>query len=236
MVTARTLVIVPTYNERENLEPLVRGALDALPGSDLLVVDDASPDGTGALADDLAARSARVRVLHRPQKQGLGPAYTAGFRAALERGYEEVIEMDCDFSHDPADLPRLVATARSGADLAIGSRYVPGARIEGWPWSRHLLSAGANLYARTLLGRAVRDWTSGFKCFRRAALRAVLDAGAPANGYVFQVQGTYRVLRRGYSVVELPIVFRERTRGDSKVRYNSATEAFRALWALRRNG
>jgi dolichol-phosphate mannosyltransferase len=234
-VRSYTLIIVPTYNERDNLEPLVIETLAALPDSDLLVVDDASPDGTGALADTLAARTARVRVLHRPQKQGLGPAYAAGFRAALEHGYDLVIEMDCDFSHDPADLPRLVAATRSGADLAIGSRYVPGGRIEGWPWSRHLLSAGANLYARILLGRTVRDWTSGFKCFRRAALQAVLDAGAPANGYVFQIQGTYRVVRRGYSVVELPIVFRERTRGDSKVRYNSAMEALRAVWALRLN-
>ncbi len=230
----RTLVIVPTYNERENLEPLVTKALAALPDSDLLVVDDASPDGTGALADALALRSGRVRVLHRPRKEGLGPAYAAGFRWAIEHGYDEVIEMDCDFSHDPADLPRLVAAARSGADLVIGSRYIPGARIEGWPWYRHVLSAGANAYARTLLGRVVHDWTSGFKCFRQPALRAVLDAGAPANGYVFQVQGTHRVLRRGLSVVEVPIVFRERTRGDSKVRYNSAAEAFRAIWNLRR--
>ncbi len=230
----RALVIVPTYNERENLEPLVAQALTALPDGDLLVVDDASPDGTGALADALAARSARVRVLHRARKEGLGPAYTAGFRWAIEHGYDEVIEMDCDFSHDPADLPRLVAAARGGTDLVIGSRYLPGARIEGWPWYRYFLSAGANFYARTLLGRAVRDWTSGFKCFRRDALQAVLDAGAPANGYVFQVQNTYRVLRRGYSIVELPIVFRERTRGDSKVRYNSAVEAFRAVWNLRR--
>jgi dolichol-phosphate mannosyltransferase len=230
----RALVIVPTYNERDNLEPLVAQALAALPDGDLLVVDDASPDGTGGLADALAARSARVRVLHRARKEGLGPAYTAGFRWAIEHGYDEVIEMDCDFSHDPADLPRLVAAARDGTDLVIGSRYLPGARIEGWPWYRYLLSAGANLYARTLLGRTVRDWTSGFKCFRRDALRAVLDAGAPANGYVFQVQNTYRVLRRGYSIAELPIVFRERTRGDSKVRYNSAVEAFRAVWNLRR--
>jgi dolichol-phosphate mannosyltransferase len=143
--------------------------------------------------------------------------------------------MDCDFSHDPSDLPRLVGAARHGADLVIGSRYVPGARIEGWPWYRYALSAGANLYARAMLGPAVRDWTSGFKCFRRPALQAVLDAGAPANGYIFQVQGTYRVLRRGLSVVEVPIVFRERTRGASKVRYNSAREAFLAVWTLRRN-
>jgi dolichol-phosphate mannosyltransferase len=232
-MTVRTLVIVPTYNERDNVEPLVAAALAALPEGDLLVVDDASPDGTGELADALAARSARVRVLHRPRKEGLGPAYHAGFRWAIERGYDEVIEMDCDFSHDPSDLPRLVAAARGGADLVIGSRYVPGARIEGWPWYRHVLSAAANWYTRTLLGRRVRDWTAGYKCFRRPALQAVLDAGAPANGYIFQVQGVQCVLRRGFSVVELPIVFRERTRGDSKVRYNSAKEAFLAVWTLR---
>jgi len=235
-VNARTLVIVPTYNERENLEPLVTQSLAALHDSDLLVVDDASPDGTGALADELAARSDRVHVLHRSRKEGLGPAYHAGFRWALERRYDEVIEMDCDFSHAPSDLPRLVDAARDGADLVIGSRYIPGARIEGWPWYRHLLSAAANLYARTLLGRSVRDWTSGFKCFRRAALQAVLDAGAPANGYVFQVQGTHGVRRRGYSVVELPVVFRERTQGESKVRYNSTVEAIWAVWTLRRHG
>jgi dolichol-phosphate mannosyltransferase len=233
-MSAPTLVIVPTYNERDNLEPLVTAALAALPESDVLIVDDASPDGTGALADALASRVARVRVLHRPRKEGLGPAYHAGFRWAIERGYNEVIEMDCDFSHDPADLPRLVAASRRGADVVIGSRYVPGARIEGWPWYRHALSAAANLYVRALLGNRVHDWTAGYKCFRRPALQAVLDAGAPANGYIFQVQGVHRVLRRGLSVVELPIVFRERTRGDSKVRYNSAKEAFLAVWTLRR--
>lgn len=232
-MSLRTLVIVPTYNERDNIEPLVTAALAALPEGDLLVVDDASPDGTGALADGLAARSPRVHVLHRPGKEGLGPAYHAGFRWAIERGYDHVVEMDCDFSHDPADLPRLIAAARRGADLVIGSRYVPDARIEGWPWHRYALSAAANLYARALLGGAVRDWTAGFKCFRRTALQAVLDAGAPANGYIFQVQGVCAVLRRGFSIVEVPIVFRERTRGDSKVRYNSAKEAFRAVWRLR---
>ncbi|MFZ5862020.1 MAG: polyprenol monophosphomannose synthase [Nitrospirota bacterium] len=232
----RTVVIVPTYNERENIEPVVTAALAALPDGDVLIVDDASPDGTGALADALADRSPRVRVLHRSAKEGLGPAYHAGFHWAIERGYDEMIEMDCDFSHDPADLPRLVEATRRGADLAIGSRYVPGARIEGWPWHRFALSAAANLYARALLGARVRDWTAGYKCFRRPALQAVLDAGAPANGYIFQVQGVCAVLRRGFSVVEIPIVFRERTRGHSKVRYNSAKEAFLAVWALRRRG
>jgi dolichol-phosphate mannosyltransferase len=232
-MSSPTLVIVPTYNERDNIEPLVTAALAALPEGDVLVVDDASPDGTGELADVLAARFARVHVLHRPRKEGLGPAYHAGFRWAIERGYDEVIEMDCDFSHDPADLPRLVAAARHGADLVIGSRYVLGARIEGWPWYRRALSAAANLYTRALLGSRVHDWTAGYKCFRRPALQAVLDAGAPANGYIFQVQGVHRVLRRGLSVVELPIVFRERTRGESKVRYNSAKEAFLAVWTLR---
>lgn len=233
---APSLVIIPTYNERENIEPMAAAVLRALPDADLLVVDDASPDGTGELADRLARGSDRIAVLHRPRKEGLGPAYREGFTWALARPYERVIEMDCDFSHDPADLPRLVAESRRGADLVIGSRYIPGARIVGWPPHRHLLSAAANGYARLLLGRAVRDWTSGFKCFRRSALEPVIEGRAPANGYVFQVQGTYRVLRRGLRVVEVPIIFRERTRGASKVRYNSAIEAFLKVADLRWRG
>jgi dolichol-phosphate mannosyltransferase len=235
-VPAASLVVIPTYNERENIEPMASAVLRALPDADLLVVDDASPDGTGELADRLARGSARIAVLHRPRKEGLGPAYREGFTWALARPYERVIEMDCDFSHDPADLPRLVAESRRGADLVIGSRYIPGARIVGWPPHRHLLSAAANGYARLLLGRAVRDWTSGFKCFRRSALEPLIEGPALANGYVFQVQGTYRVLRRGLRVVEVPIIFRERTRGESKVRYNSAIEAFLKVVELRWRG
>jgi dolichol-phosphate mannosyltransferase len=235
-VPAASLVVIPTYNERENIEPMASAVLRALPDADLLVVDDASPDGTGELADRLARGSARIAVLHRPRKEGLGPAYREGFTWALARPYERVIEMDCDFSHDPADLPRLVAESRRGADLVIGSRYIPGARIVGWPPHRHLLSAAANGYARLLLGRAVRDWTSGFKCFRRSALEPLIEGPALANGYVFQVQGTYRVLHRGLRVVEVPIIFRERTRGESKVRYNSAIEAFLKVVELRWRG
>jgi len=235
-VPAASLVIIPTYNERENIEPMAAAVLRALPDADLLVVDDASPDGTGELADRLARGSDRIAVLHRSRKEGLGPAYLEGFTWALARPYARVIEMDGDFSHDPADLPRLVAESRRGADLVIGSRYIPGARIVGWPPHRHLLSAAANGYARLLLGRAVRDWTSGFKCFRRSALEPVIEGGALANGYVFQVQGTYRVLRRGLRVVEVPIIFRERTRGASKVRYNSAIEAFLKVVELRWRG
>ena len=231
-----SLVIIPTYNERENIEPMAAAVLRALPDADLLVVDDASPDGTGDLADRLARGSDRIAVLHRPRKEGLGPAYREGFTWALARPYERVIEMDCDFSHDPVDLPRLVAESRRGADLVIGSRYIPGARIVGWPPHRHLLSAAANGYARLLLGRAVRDWTSGFKCFRRSALGPVIEGRALANGYIFQVQGTYRVLHRGLRVVEVPIIFRERTRGASKVRYNSAIEAFLKVVELRWRG
>jgi dolichol-phosphate mannosyltransferase len=215
---------------------MAAAVLRALPDADLLVVDDASPDGTGELADRLARGSARIAVLHRPRKEGLGPAYREGFTWALARPYERVIEMDCDFSHDPADLPRLVAESRRGADLVIGSRYIPGSRIVGWPPHRHLLSAAANGYARLLLGRAVRDWTSGFKCFRRSALEPVIEGRALANGYIFQVQGTYRVLHRGLRVVEVPIIFRERTRGASKVRYNSAIEAFLKVVELRWRG
>ncbi len=232
-MSAASLVIIPTYNERENIEPMAAAVLRALPDADLLVVDDASPDGTGGLADRLARDSDRIAVLHRPRKEGLGPAYYDGFRWALQRAYEYVIEMDCDFSHDPVDLPRLVAAARNGADLAIGSRYIPGARIVGWPPHRYALSWAANAYTGALLGRHIHDWTAGFKCFRRRAVEAVLDGGAPANGYVFQVQGTFRVLSRGFRVVELPIVFRERTRGASKVRYNSTVEVLCAIWMLR---
>lgn len=235
-MSAASLVIIPTYNEHENIEPMAAAVLRALPDADLLVVDDASPDGTGELADRLARDSDRIAVLHRPRKEGLGPAYREGFAWALARPYERVVEMDGDFSHDPADLPRLVAESRRGADLVIGSRYIPGSRIEGWPWYRHVLSAGANAYARALLGGAVRDWTSGFKCFRRSALAPVIEGRAPANGYIFQVQGTYRVLRRGLRVVEVPIIFRERTRGASKVRYNSAIEAFLKVADLRWRG
>lgn len=236
IVPATSLVIIPTYNERENLEPMAEAVLRSLPDTDLLVVDDRSPDGTGDLADRLAAQSPRITVLHRPRKEGLGPAYVAGFAWALARPYEAIVEMDCDFSHDPADLPRLVAATRDGADLAIGSRYIPGAQIVDWPPHRHLLSAAANGYARLVLGGAVRDWTSGFKCFRRRALEAVVEGLAPANGYIFQVQGTYRVVRRGLRVAELPIVFRERTRGVSKVRYNSAIEACLKVLELRWRG
>ncbi len=236
IVPATSVVIIPTYNERENLEPLVEAVLRALPDADLLVVDDRSPDGTGDLADRLAARSPRIAVLHRPRKEGLGPAYYEGFAWALARPYEAIIEMDCDFSHDPADLPRLVTATRDGADLAIGSRYIPGAEIIGWPPHRYLLSAVANGYARWVLGDGVRDWTSGFKCFRRRALDAVVESGAPANGYIFQVQGTYRVMRRGLRVREIPVVFRERVRGCSKVRYNSAIEACLTVLELRWRG
>lgn len=231
---ADTLIIIPTYNERENIEGMAEAVQRALPHGEMLFVDDASPDGTGRLADAIASRSSRVFVLHHGTKAGLGPAYLAGFRWALDRAYRRVMEMDCDFSHDPADLPRLDAAVAAGADLAVGSRYIHGAGIEGWPLSRHLLSAAANRYARAMLGRQVRDWTSGFKCFSRRALQVVVDGGATANGYIFQVQGTFRVVQKRLTVVELPIVFRERTRGVSKVRYNSATEAFLAVWKLRR--
>ncbi len=233
---ADALVIIPTYNERENIEPMAEAVRRSLPEADLLFVDDRSPDGTGDIADRLAGGSDRIFVLHRARKEGLGPAYRHGFAWALARDYESIVEMDCDFSHDPVDLPRLVAATRADADLAIGSRYIPGAGIVGWSPSRYLLSAAANRYARLVLGGDIRDWTSGFKCFRRRALVPVLADPAPANGYVFQVQGTYRVVRRGFRVVELPIIFHERTRGASKVRYNSALEACLKVLELRWRG
>jgi dolichol-phosphate mannosyltransferase len=204
-------------------------------GRDLvLVVDDSSPDGTGALADELAGELPWVRVLHRPVKEGLGPAYIAGFRRALEEGAELVLEMDCDFSHDPADVPRLVAACEEhGADLALGSRWVAGGGTENWGLLRRFISRGGSLYARIVLGVSVRDLTGGFKCFRREVLESVdLDA-ISSRGYGFQIETTYRVLRRGFQVVELPITFVDRRVGESKMTGSIVVEAAWAVPALR---
>jgi len=210
------LVIVPTYNERENLRQLVEAVLALDPLLDLLVVDDNSPDGTGELADELAKQSGRVWVLHRAGKQGLGTAYVAGFRFALARGYERVVEMDADLSHRTEDLPRLLSAARY-ADLVIGSRNVPGARTVGWSPLRYLISRGGSLAARMVLGLPVRDCTSGFKCFRREALQ-VLDLDAiQSNGYAFQVEVNHAVARAGLRLAEVPIVFADRRHGRSKM-------------------
>jgi dolichol-phosphate mannosyltransferase len=225
-------VILPTYDEVENLEAVVGGVRAAVPDAYVLVVDDASRDGTGALADALAEADPLLRVLHRPGKAGLGRAYTAGFDLALAEGAALVIEMDADLSHDPADLPRLIAAARE-ADLVLGSRYAPGGGIENWGLERHVLSRAGCSYARRVLGVDVRDLTGGFKCFRASALHAIDYPSAGAEGYVFQVELTWRVLRAGLTVAEVPIRFRERRLGRSKMSARIAREAVWRVPALR---
>jgi len=225
-------VCLPTYNERENLEPMLRALGEVLSAEDrILVIDDASPDGTGAVADRLAAELGFVEVLHRDRKDGLGRAYVAGFRVALERGADLVLEMDCDFSHDPADVPRLIAAA-AGADLVIGSRYVPGGGTANWGILRRLISRGGSLYTRLLL-MPVRDATAGFKCYRRDVLeRLDLDA-ISARGYMFQIETTYRTRRAGFRVVEVPVRFVDRRVGQSKMSKAIVAEAIWKVPALR---
>jgi dolichol-phosphate mannosyltransferase len=229
-------VVLPTYNERENLEPLVtavRSVLDgAAPDHVILIVDDASPDGTGELADTLAARDPRVRVLHRPRKDGLGQAYAAGFEVALAGGAELIVEMDADFSHDPSHLPALIGAARD-ADLVLGSRYVAGGGIRNWGRLRTFVSRGGCWYARTVLGVGVRDLTGGFKCFRRAVLEALDLRAIRSQGYAFQVELTYRALQLGFRVSELPIVFADRRVGQSKMSRRIVLEAIWMIPALR---
>ena len=226
----RATVCLPTYNERENLERMVEALGEQ--GVRVLVIDDSSPDGTGEVADRLAAELGFVDVLHRPRKEGLGPAYLAGFRRALEGGAELILEMDCDFSHDPADVPRLISAA-ADADLVLGSRYVTGGRVENWGFGRRFVSAGGSLYARTLLGVGLRDLTSGFKCYRRSVLEAIdLDAIA-SRGYAFQIETTYRALRAGFRVVEVPIAFVDREAGRSKMSRRIVLEAIWKVPAFR---
>ena len=224
-------VCLPTYNERENLEAMLR-ALEPL-GVAVLVIDDNSPDGTGELADRLAAELDFVSVLHRERKQGLGPAYLAGFRQVLASDADYVLELDCDFSHDPADVPRLLAACEAGADLALGSRYVPGGGTANWGLARRIVSWGGSFYARVLLGVSIRDLTGGFKCFRRHVLESLdLDA-IESKGYAFQIETTYRVLRKGFTIVEVPIRFVDRTEGESKMTRGIFLEAVRKVPLLR---
>ena len=229
----RTLICLPTYNERENLEAMVRALGDlGLEGLEVLVIDDASPDGTGEIADRLAAELPWVHVLHRERKEGLGPAYLAGFRRALELGADLVFEMDCDFSHDPADVPRLVAAAEN-ADLVLGSRYVEGGGTRNWGLVRRFISRGGSLYAQVLLQLGVRDLTGGFKCYRRVVLETIdLDA-ISSLGYAFQIETTYRTLRAGFRVVEIPITFSDREVGGSKMSRAIVAEAIWRVPALR---
>jgi dolichol-phosphate mannosyltransferase len=223
----KATICLPTYNEAENLEPMLR-ALEST-GARVLVIDDNSPDGTGELADRLAAELPYVDVLHRERKQGLGPAYVAGFRRALASGAELVLEMDCDFSHDPADVPRLIAAAENGADLALGSRYVDGGRIGDWGRIRRFVSRGGSWYARTWLGVPVRDLTGGFKCYHRAVLEAIPLDAIDAHGYAFQIETTYRALREGFRVEEVPITFVDRKVGGSKM---TKTIVLEAIWKV----
>jgi dolichol-phosphate mannosyltransferase len=227
-------IVLPTYCEADNLERMVAALRAQLPADcRLLVVDDDSPDGTGAIADRLAAADERLGVIHRPAKSGLGPAYVAGFRHALAHGAARVVEMDCDFSHDPAVVPALLAAVADGADVALGSRYVPGGRVENWSAWRRLVSRLGCAYAQTVLRVPVRDLTGGFKCFSAEALDAIDFPSARAKGYAFQVELTYRALRAGLRVVELPIVFRERREGESKMTGRIALEAAWRVPALR---
>src|ERR1700744_5806846 len=223
--TGRVVIVMPTYNERQNLEIIVGRIRESVPDADLLVVDDNSPDGTGDLADKLAEADPRVRVLHRTEKAGLGRAYVAGFTRALDEGYDLIVEMDADGSHRPEDLPRLLAAAAS-ADAVIGSRYVPGGTVVNWPKSRKLLSKGANLYTRLMLGVRVKDATGGFRVYRAATLRQIGLDGIESAGYCFQVDMTLRVLQAGMKITEVPITFVERERGASKMSRTVILESF----------
>ena len=223
-------LILPTYNEAENIRDVVAASGEVLAraapeGFRILVVDDGSPDGTGRIADELAAVHDWVRVLHRTEKNGIGPAYLAGFSHALGEGAGYVMEMDSDFSHDPADLARLLAAVRNGADLALGSRYVDGGGVRDWGLIRRLVSEGGSTYARIVLGLKIRDLTGGFKCFRREVLEAIEFQRVRSQGYAFQVELTYRAVEAGFRVVEVPIVFRDRERGSSKMSWRIAAEA-----------
>jgi dolichol-phosphate mannosyltransferase len=224
---SRAVVCLPTYNERENIEPMLRVLGNK--GVHVLVIDDASPDGTGEIADRLAAELDYVDVLHRPGKTGLGPAYLAGFERALADGAELVLEMDCDFSHDPNDVPRLIAAAEQGADLALGSRYVHGGSVRNWGAVRRFVSSGGSLYARLVLGTNVHDLTGGFKCYRRRVLETIDLRAIRSKGYAFQIETTYRAVRAGFRVIEVPITFVDREVGGSKMSRSIVAEA---IWKV----
>jgi len=228
----RAVVVIPTYNESENILPLIAEIHAVVPDLHVLVVDDASPDGTGALVADLAAKDPRVRLLSRPRKQGLGTAYLAGFRECLARGYRLICQMDSDFSHQPCYLADLLRESEH-ADLVLGSRYTAGGATEDWSLKRKILSRAGNLYARTILGVPIRDLTGGFKCFRRAVLEAISLDTVRAEGYAFQMEMTYRAWRRGFRIVEVPIVFPDRSRGVSKLSSGIFWESLRMPWVLR---
>ena len=229
----RALIVVPTYNERENVEEIATRLLAAAPDVDVLVVDDASPDGTGELVDAMAAKDPRIHVMHRAGKLGLGSAYREGFAWGMARGFDFLVEMDADGSHDPRHLPELIGLVRDGADVAVGSRYVAGGGTVNWGLGRRLLSRGGSLYARTVLGVGVRDLTAGFMCWRRTALEAIDLGTITSNGYSFQIEMKYRALQRGLRVVETPIVFVDRRVGHSKMSRAIVLEALAMVWKLR---
>jgi dolichol-phosphate mannosyltransferase len=232
-MSRRVLVITPTYNERENLHAFLDALFAVAPQVDVLVVDDHSPDGTGELADEVAARDPRVRVRHRAGKLGLGTAYLEGFRWALAEGYDVVFEMDTDLSHDPRYVPEFIRAIEAGADVVVGSRNIPGGGVEGWGPGRHLVSKGGSVYARSILGLDVRDLTSGFKAFTRDALERIDLDGVKSNGYSFQIELTYRAVLRGLRVAEVPILFVDRRAGASKMSRKIFAEAVVMVWKLR---
>jgi dolichol-phosphate mannosyltransferase len=227
------LVIIPTYNERDNVSAIAPQVLAASPDIHVLFVDDNSPDGTGALVDEMAAREPRVHVLHRAGKLGLGTAYVEGFRWGLARDYQLLLEMDADFSHDPRYLPGMLERARAGADMVIGSRYVAGGGTVNWGIGRQIISRGGGFYARTVLGVPVRDLTAGFICYRRRVLESIDLGSVRSSGYGFQIEMKYRVLKAGFRVEEMPIVFEDRRVGQSKMSKKIFLEALTMVWRLR---
>jgi dolichol-phosphate mannosyltransferase len=229
----RTLIVTPTYNEKDNLEHFVTSVLRVVPAVDVLIVDDNSPDGTGEIADRLAAEDPRIRVMHRAGKLGLGTAYVQAFEKGLSEGYELFFEMDADMSHDPLHLPAFFEAFAKGADLVIGSRNIPGGGVVGWGPGRHFLSKGGSLYSRTILGLPIRDLTSGYKAFRADVLRSIDLGSLRSEGYSFQIETTYRAVQRGFRVTEVPITFVDRKAGQSKMSRKIFMEAIGMVWKLR---
>ncbi|MEO7113987.1 MAG: polyprenol monophosphomannose synthase [Polyangiaceae bacterium] len=229
----RTLIVTPTYNEKDNLPRFIEAVRGAAPDADILIVDDGSPDGTGDIADAIAAKDKHVRVMHRAGKQGLGTAYLQAFAKGISEGYEQFFEMDADLSHDVKFLPKFFEALENGADVVIGSRNIPGGGVEGWGLGRHVISKGGSLYSRTILGLAVKDLTSGYKAFTRRALEAIDLATVQSNGYSFQIEMTFRALLRGMKVKEVPIIFVDRTAGQSKMSRKIFLEAIGVVWRLR---